>query len=385
MDGLIPQGRSYRAFPLPILANIPVDPDADSAQLATPELHPLNDWSELAARCKAPPFLHPGWVNHWWPAFGTGKLEINTIWRQEKLAALLPMARRPGQLESTANFHTPVSGMLALDETAAQSLARDLFARAPARVTLTALAPDGLTLPACRSAAKDAGFRVISRPHLESPYADLSGGWEVYRRSRSRQLMRNMRRGRKQLEQMGALRVEKVDGCRPFGEERLEQAFRVEASGWKGKNGSAIQSQPHTLKFYRCMTAWAAQQGVLRLYLLRLDQHVVAMCLTLQQHGVCYMLKGGYDEEFRRSSPGHLLTEAILEDCASREMRRVEMNGEPEAYKLSWATGTDQYLRLEAFAPTAAGQLAWARFRYGRPITRRARQLLRMQQPGHRQ
>ena len=341
-------------------------------------------WGELAARSKAPPFLHPGWLRCWWPAFGTGELEIKSLWRQGELTAALSLGRRQGQAESTANFHTPVFGIVAADASAARSMARELFRDAPAQVSLTGLDPEGTSFKVCKDAAEEAGFRVITRPHLLSPYAGMEYGWNEYKRNLHSHLLRNLRRGRKQLEEKGQLVVEIVSGGAAL-DARLEEAMQVEASGWKGTLGTAILSRPHTLQFYREMVQWAAEHGVLRLYLLRHAGRVLTMCLTLQQHGVCYMLKGGYDEEFKRYSPGNILTEALLEDCANRGIRRVEIYGEAEAYKMNWATGTNQYLRLEAFAPTAAGHLALAAYRYGRPITSRVRQVLRMPQPGHRQ
>ncbi|HEY4128966.1 MAG TPA: GNAT family N-acetyltransferase [Gammaproteobacteria bacterium] len=341
-------------------------------------------WNELAIRSKAPPFLNPGWLRCWWPAFGTGELEIRTLWRKGQLTAVLPIGRRRGQLESTANYHTPIFGIVAEDQAAAASMAREVFRDAPAQVSMTTLAPDETTLRACQEAAEEAGFRVVTRPHLLSPYVELDYGWNEYKRTLRSHLMRNLRRGRKQLEELGPLTVEIVTGGALLGE-RLEEAMQVEASGWKGKKGSAIRSRPHTRWFYQEAAQWAAEEGVLRLYLLRLSGKVLTMCFTLQQHGVCYMLKGGYDEAFKRFSPGNILTEALIEDCANRGITRVEMNGEADPYKLNWATGTRQYMRFEAFAPTTAGRVAWAKFRYGRPITNRVRQALNLKQPGHRQ
>lgn len=387
MEGLIPQGSpTPRIPPLPP-QDVEAVCDSHTQPRVTREMldQPLmSAWQALAARCKASPYLAPGWLTCWWPAFGTGEVEIRTLWRQGRLAAVLPMARRASHLESTANYHTPVFGILAEDETATASMARDLFRDAPARVTLSTLEPQGTTLQACQEAAEEAGFRVVLRPHLLSPHVDLSFGWNEYRRALHSHLLRNLRRGRRQLEEIGPLKVEIVGGGELL-DERLDEAFQVEASGWKGRTRSAIQSRPHTQSFYRHMAQWAATQGTLRLYLLRLANRVLTMCLTLQQHGTCYMLKGGYDEEFRRFSPGNLLTEALIEDCAGRGIKRIEIYGEAETYKMNWATGTTQYVRLEAFAPTLAGRMAWMEFNYSRPITSRVRQALHLQQPGHRQ
>src|SRR6185312_11949097 len=221
-------------------------------------------WGELATRSKAPPFLHPGWLGCWWPAFGTGELEIKGLWRQGELIAALSLGRRPGQVESTANFHTPVFGIVAADPSAARSMARELFRDAPPQVSLTGLDPDGLTFKVCKDAAEEAGFSVITRPHLLSPYAEMEYGWNEYKRNLHSHLLRNLRRGRKQLEEQGQLVVEIVSGGALL-DTWLDEAMQVEASGWKGKLGTAIKSRPHTEGFYRKMTHWAAERGVLKL------------------------------------------------------------------------------------------------------------------------
>lgn len=387
MEGLTPRGNRPLLVPPLIPQDIEDACDSHTQPGLIRELlnQPLLEaWEDLSIRCKGAPYLHPGWLRCWWPAFGRGEIEIRTLWRQGRLAAVLPMARRPGQLESTANYHTPLFGILAEDEQATASMARELFRDAPARVTLATLQPDGATLHACQEAAEEAGYRSVLRPHLLSPYVDLSRGWDEYKRSLHSHLLRNLRRGRRQLEEIGPLKVEVVSNPDTLSG-WLGEALQVEASGWKGKSETAILSHSHTHEFYKRMTEWAAGEGVLRLYLLTLAGRTLTMCLTLQQHGHCCMLKGGYDEEFKRFSPGNLLTEALIQDCASRGIARVEIYGEAETYKMNWATGTQQYVRFEAFAPTVAGRLAWVDFNYSRPFTSRLRQALKMPQPGHRQ
>lgn len=387
MEGLTPRGNRPLLVPPLISQDIEDACDSHTKPGLTRELlnqSLLSAWEELSVRCKGAPYLHPGWLRCWWPAFGRGEIEIRTLWRRGRLAAVLPMARRPGQLESTANYHTPLFGILAEDESATASMARELFRDAPARVTLATLQPDGTTLRACQEAAEEAGFRTVLRPHLLSPYLDLSRGWDEYKRSLRSHLLRNLRRGRRQLEEIGPLKVEVVSRPETLSD-RLAEALQVEASGWKGKSETAILSRSHTHEFYKRMTEWAAAKGVLRLYLLTLADRTLTMCLTLQQHDHCCMLKGGYDEEFKRFSPGNLLTEALIQDCATRGIKRVEIYGEAETYKMNWATGTQQYVRFEAFAPTVAGRLAWMDFNYSRPFTSRVRQALHMPQPGHRQ
>jgi hypothetical protein len=76
---------------------------------------------------------------------------------------------------------------------------------------------------------------------------------------------------------------------------------------------------------------------------------------------------------------------AMFRDCFESGVRRIELNGDAEPYKLSWANESHEYKRLEAFAPSVAGQLAWAAFSYSRPVASRLRERLGLPPQDHRQ
>lgn len=342
------------------------------------------EWADLATRLAAPPHLQSGWAEAWWRAFGLGTPELRTLRREGRLVGILPIARRNKLLESPANYHTPGFGLLAEDPIAAAALAGELFGDAPTHVSLTSLDPDGGSLEAFRVAAEDAGYRVVIRPFTRSLYLDVDGDWQGYERGLSRNLLRDLRKSMRGLEHEGKVSVDVMHGGEHL-EDRMREAFVVEASGWKGAAGTAIQSDPRTQRFYTAIGRWAAECGVLRLYMLRVDRRPLAMCFALQEHGVCQLLKAGYDPAFGAYSPGKLLMHAVFRDCFENGVKRIELNGDAEPYKLSWASDSHEYQRLEAFAPSVAGQLAWAAFTYSRPVASRLRERLGLAAQDHRQ
>lgn len=182
--------------------------------------------------------------------------------------------------------------------------------------------------------------------------------------------LKNLRRQQRQLGREGHLSIEIADGSSRL-EELLDEAYTVEASSWKGSNGSAIISDRRTRDFYTGLAQWAAAQGLLRLFRLRLDGRPIAMYYMLEQHGVCHCLKTGYDPKFKLFSPGKILTLAVLEHCFAANLSRVEFYGNGERFKFFWAHAAIERIRFEAFAPTTAGRLKEAAFVYARPITAR--------------
>ena len=364
----------YRApLPLPPQPARPVEavPHITYQRVSSPfptEL--LEEWERLAVRVNAPPYLYPGWASAWWRAFHRGEPELYTLMRHGRLAALLPAIRNHDTVESATNYHTPGFGLLAENTASASALARELFATAPVHVSLTSLESTDDSLKCCTQAASDAGYRVTVRPYQRPLYLELRGSWDEYEPSLGKNLLRNLKRARRQLEQKGKLSVE-ITQVRQHFDELLEEAFAVEASGWKGAGHTAIASKPRTRAFYTEMGRWAASRDMLRLYFLRLDGRPLAVYFALQHRGVCHLLKGGYDPAYGHCSPGNLLMHSVIRSGFSAGLSRIELNGDAEPYKFHWAAAVREQKRFDAFAPNTRGRLAWAECNYLLPMKRR--------------
>jgi CelD/BcsL family acetyltransferase involved in cellulose biosynthesis len=332
------------------------------------------EWERLADTVNAAPFLRPAWTHAWWGSFGAGRLEIVTLrdGRDGSLAALIPLRRRLGRQLSASNWHTPQFGMVAAGPEAAAALAAALFERGPAELSLGFVDATSPELALYRAAAGAAGYRVLERTLERSPYVTTTGTWEAFTRERlSRNRRSQLGRARRRLEREGGITLELADG-RERLEELLAEVFRVEASGWKGAEGTAITSRPETLRFYREVAGWAAGQGWLRIAFLRLEGRALATMLLVETDGVLYYLKGGYDPAFERCSPGMVLLASVIEHAFGTGTRRVELLGGDEPYKLAFTSDVRDRRRFQAFAPSAPGLVSMAAFRYGRPVARRA-------------
>lgn len=320
---------------------------------------PVGEWEALADRVGAPPFLRPGWLAAWLRAFGHGELHSIEVRREGELAALLPMLRRRDGLHSPSNWHTPVFGPLGVDRAARDELLARLFERSSATVGLNHL--DGGT--ACAEevfhAAREEGRMVVSRTVARSPFISLDGSFEDYERGLSRNRRKALRRHRRRLEAQGELRFEVHDG-REGLEGLLRELFAVEASGWKGRRGTAISSRANTTDFYTAVARWAAKRGWLRLAFHRLDGRPIACDLALEHGGVWYTLKAGYDERLRSFGPGALLFRDEIAECCARGVHRIELLGDEDSFKASWTDRSSPRIWLRAFSRAPAGIVRWA-------------------------
>ena len=90
--------------------------------------------------------------------------------------------------------------------------------------------------------------------------------------------------------------MEVLDGTTGL-DEALDVAFRIEASGWKGRGGTAVAARPADERYHRLLAGWAARRGWFRLAFLRLDGRAIAFHYSLQAHGVLYALKIGFADD----------------------------------------------------------------------------------------
>ncbi len=81
----------------------------------------------------------------------------------------------------------------------------------------------------------------------------------------------------------------------------------LEASGWKGRAGSALALDPASAAFFRDAFLAAHEVGRLEVLALRLDGRPLAMLVNLIAPPGAFSFKTAIDEEFARFSPGVLL------------------------------------------------------------------------------
>jgi CelD/BcsL family acetyltransferase involved in cellulose biosynthesis len=329
------------------------------------------EWDRLADRLRASPFLRPGWIAAWERAFG-GPVEVQCVRAEGDLAAVLALRRSRLAIGGATNWHTPRFGALAVDERALQPLVRALIeARAP-RLVLSFLPRDDPLLATLQAAARAHELRsledVVGRP----PFIRLRGGWDSYEAGRPAKRRSDLRRRLRRLGEHGEVSYEVTDGPEALAQ-RLDEAFRVEASGWKGRSGTAMAARPETRRFYEQVAEWAASRGWFRLWTLRLESRPIAIAYCLDDGDAHYVIKVGYDPEFSKFAPGTLLTREMLRAAFASGLRRYEFLGTDEPYKLEWTDTCHELVRLQVFGPTVAGtasRLVWKR---ARPLVRALR------------
>jgi CelD/BcsL family acetyltransferase involved in cellulose biosynthesis len=326
------------------------------------------EWDELADRTAAPPFLRPGWVSAWVTAFARAPVQVAALRRDDgELIAVVPLMLRRGAVRSPTNWHTPVFGPVVEGYDAAVRVSGWLMGLGARRVSLDFVDSQSDAARAFKEAARAACYRPASRVRLRSPYLDLPGTRDGVEQMLSAKRRSNLRRQRRRLGELGPLELDVHDGREEL-DRRLTEAFAVEGSGWKGERGSAIASRSDTATFYRDVAAWAAGRGWLRILVLRSARRAIACDIGIDVDGAHYLLKTGYDPEFRSYAPGVVLRRDAVARAAEAGLGTYEFLGDPAPTKLEWTDRCRERLLLQAFRPSLLGALDRAVMVHARAI-----------------
>lgn len=149
---------------------------------------------------------------------------------------------------------------------------------------------------------------------------DADAYWDASVRAKKR---KELRRQWARLGEEGTLSVEQRDGGGDPSD-WIAEFLALEASGWKGSNGSALSSNADTRAFFtEAMTSgWA--DGKVLLTALRIDGRAIAMLITLVSGQAGFSFKTAFDERFARFSPGVLLQRESLSLLTGRKLAFID-------------------------------------------------------------
>ena len=333
------------------------------------------EWDRLAVATSASPFVRPGWVRAWMSAY-RGSRDINVLLTEVdgRLAGVLPMLAGWHALRSPTNSETPEFAPVVSGREAAERLTVGLLAASSGIVDLHAMpVVDAQIL---QEVADRRGVGVLTQSLRRSPYVDVGGDPAAFEAGLSRNRRQGLKRLRNRLADRGTLTFDVHDGQDDLGE-LLREGFRLEARAWKRAAGTAVLSSPVTTAFYTAVAHWAAAEGILRLAFLRLDGRPIAFCYNLLQGSTLYFMKTGIDDDFAKVGPGVVLTRDLIEYAFHEpDVTVLDLLGENEPYKMDFASGVREQVRIRMFPHPRMGRLERAAVSTAVDVTDRLRERL---------
>ena len=307
------------------------------------------EWNDAVERARIPhPFLRHEWVRTWWDSFhGHRQLHIVVVRDAGTIVGIAPLMRETTtiyglpirRLALLANDHTPRTDFLVAGD--ADEVYRAIWRALHDDidqwdvVQLTQLLKGSPTIAAMTRAASADGLPIGTWKSSDSPYLELSGTWDGYLASLSAKFRSNLRNRLSRLKQIGEPALEILSGkAAVLG--ACDDVWRLEASGWKDREGTSIASDPAVQKFYTLLAERGAERGWLSLVFLTVGTRRIAVSYSAIYDDRLFLLKTGHDREFHTCSPFKLLTYLAAQEGYARGLREIDFLGDTEPWKQEW-------------------------------------------------
>lgn len=166
---------------------------------------------------------------------------------------------------------------------------------------------DGPVASIVGRAADGRGLPFIVTGRAERPFLESdSDGDDYLRASLKAHHYREFRRLKRRLSETGKLEY-RIDRSVDEVRRGLESFLTLEASGWKGRQRTAMAVDRYRAAFAREAVHRLSEEDLCRVHSLELDGKVIASLIVFVEAGVAYTWKTAYDETLAAFSPGTLL------------------------------------------------------------------------------
>lgn len=287
---------------------------------------PTKEWRALAERAVEPNgYYLPAWeiaVN----AFARGRGDVSALgaWRDTspgepaRLIGLLPVVplwqayKIPlPALASASPYGTLCTPLLDRNfaEEAAKRLIDEARAAGAHALVLRDVTLNGPAMKAFTDVLRQEDLQpIVQHSHHRACLDARREADEVLSEALSTKKLKELRRQRNRLaEQHGSVRFDVARS--PDEVDRAVEIFlALEASGWKGERGTALQQNEGDLSFIRNATRGLAENSQCEIVSLHAGDTPVAAAVVLRHLDRAFYFKLGIDERFAKFSPGVQLT-----------------------------------------------------------------------------
>jgi CelD/BcsL family acetyltransferase involved in cellulose biosynthesis len=240
------------------------------------------EWDRLVERWGVDRvFLSHSWFRTWWESFGAdNELYVVTVRDGGELAAVAPLMRtrasiygvKVNTIQAIYNPHTPRYDFIVAgnqDRRFYDAIWKEVLETGGAdAVVLTQIPQNSETIARMQELGRQADWLTGQWPSHASPFIPLAGGYEAFFGGLKNGAKYNLTKRYARLRKKGPVDIEFVSDPADINE-ALDDGLRIEAAAWKGREGTAIISDPTVADFYIRLARREANLGRLRLAFLR--------------------------------------------------------------------------------------------------------------------
>jgi CelD/BcsL family acetyltransferase involved in cellulose biosynthesis len=253
-----------------------------------------------------------------------GLIPVVSAWRAYRIPLAVLVSADP-----YGTLSTPLLDRDVANEAAATLLHK---ARAMGRhaLILRNVALDGAAMKALTVALERDGIRPhILETHVRACLDATQDADDLLRDALGVKKLKELRRQRNRLAEQGEVSFQVA---RAPGDvvPALETFLELEASGWKGKRGTALLQHDGDAAFIRRASPALAERGQCEIVTLRAGTTPVAAAIVLRHQDRAFYFKLGVDEQFAKFSPGVQLTLDLTRHlCADPAITLADSTAQP--------------------------------------------------------
>jgi CelD/BcsL family acetyltransferase involved in cellulose biosynthesis len=297
------------------------------------------EWKALWHRApNATPFQSPEWLLSWWQWFGNSAPFVVTARDDGLLVGLLPLycLGEPDGCRKLLPLGISLSDYLdALVDANYPRLGNTLLASvadvpgwdecylpdlSPSAALLTAECPPAL---------------IEHRSSGEvCPALALPDTVEGLRGVVPRKTLRDLRQARHRAATNGPVTVAQADVATVAA--YLHEFFRLHEARWQRVAGHGVCADPAVQRFHATAAQRMLAAGMLRLYLLKIDDAVVAAYYGFAAKRTAFAYLSGFDPDCAELSPGAQIVAYAIEEAIREGSREFHFLRGGEAYKYAW-------------------------------------------------
>jgi hypothetical protein len=258
------------------------------------------------------------------PSRLTGLLPVVSMWR----ACKIPLPA----LVSASPYGTLCTPLL--DRTFAVEAAGCLMKGARATgahaLILRDVSLNGAAMKAFAEVLRREDLRpIVLQSHLRACLDARRDADDVLRDALSAKKLKELRRQRNRLAEHGLVRFAVARSVEEVAK-AVEIFLALEASGWKGKHGTALKQDQGDAGFIRSATRGLAETGQCEIVTLHAGETPVAAAVVLRHQDRAFYFKLGIDEDFAKFSPGVQLTLDLTRHlCADAVLATADSTASP--------------------------------------------------------
>ncbi len=317
-----------------------------------------SEWNHIFPAKDVEPWQSFSWIRSAAFAFnGNHSLRIITVRKNRKLSAIAPMVVKPSEqplrpkqlhIIGAEELKEP-NRLIYQDKHSLELLANEIAKEKVYPIRLSRISINDPFFNVILQKLKENGWliRILKMPY---PYIDLRQ-WRV-----KKSLKNDLKRSQNKALSFGDIRYCLVDQFSKSNLElMLESLFKIEGSGWKGQNRSAIISNDSRKVFFEKFANESIKNGTLRLNFLNIGNQNVATQYAIATQKAFWLLNIGYDESFRSCSPGNLLLFASINGAIQNGLSYYNLLGKVEPWTQRWTNKDRGCFVISAYRANSHG------------------------------